>query len=521
MMIIRPTSSTYIHVYILLMMATTGCVVDQFAEEINDLSDPSSAMISSSGAEAGTEAGAEAETEAGTEAGVEAGTEAGAEELCEDPCSPDSICVEGRCQPVDEPCQCDDVFDPVCGEDGVEYGNECEARCAQAIVAYEGECREVSDEDSCFNSDEPPNCDVLCLTLITCIGEGCERPIYASFFDECMGQCSRQLDSLWSFLCDEPSSCEEQFDAFSNIVDDICEQENVDECIEPNPEANYVAFGDECELIDYGCGEGEDYYSDVCGCGCISYECRCPPGWDEPVCAVNGQRYANPCEAECQNQDDYFSCEMECECPLLYAPECGLDGQTYPNSCVRECAEVPLNYEGECGASGGLCSDIETEGAECASNICGLIADCHQEVCGEAPDDVLLDQCDFVCDEGLSELLCQFTSCQELISFAQPFLEFDLMCEVEELDCPEEGREATYVAYDSDTCSLIGDFNCVSGMSFNNFCGCGCLDRVCPDERNDNVRYVSYDTEVCDQITLNCPSGSQVFSDECGCGCTF
>lgn len=48
---------------------------------------------------------------------------------------------QGLCRPI--PNGCPDVWMPVCGCDGVTYGNACEAAAAKASINYEGPCRGV------------------------------------------------------------------------------------------------------------------------------------------------------------------------------------------------------------------------------------------------------------------------------------------------------------------------------------------------------------------------------------------
>ena len=73
--------------------------------------------------------------------------------------------MAGSCDPIPE--ACDDIYQPVCGCDGVTYANACEAARASQSVAAEGECLE-----------EPTFCGGL--GGITCPrGEYCNYPLSA------------------------------------------------------------------------------------------------------------------------------------------------------------------------------------------------------------------------------------------------------------------------------------------------------------------------------------------------------
>ncbi len=76
------------------------------------------------------------------------------------PCEPDEFCdvppgtcgdpsVIGVCRPI--PSGCPNVWDPVCGCDGVTYGNACEAHAAGVSIAHPGEC----GLGACCMPDEP------------------------------------------------------------------------------------------------------------------------------------------------------------------------------------------------------------------------------------------------------------------------------------------------------------------------------------------------------------------------------
>ena len=261
---------------------------------------------------------------------------------------------EGVCLPV--PQGCPDVWDPVCGCDGVTYGNRCEAAAVGASIAYEGECITKSCSDGICGGDQY-----------------CRKP---------------------DGDCDGDGECVPRPDACPEIWDPVCgcDGRTYSNSCEAAAAGVSVAHRGPCEDPPEDCASGED-------CSRGSY-CRTPEGdcdsegvctlrpelcveiWD-PVCGCDGTTYGNVCFAaaagvsvlhrgpcvptgNCSDNSDcggdaYCAKEVgDCDgglgrcsprpegCPEIFDPVCGCDGKTYGNACEAAAAGVNVSHEGEC-----------------------------------------------------------------------------------------------------------------------------------------------------------------------------
>ena len=225
---------------------------------------------------------------------------------CHDPCSVSSDCSseaqycrhpEGECEArglcFERPEACPKHLDPVCGCDGVTYGNPCFAAMAGVSVDYWGECE-----------------GAVCYSHEDC----CSYRQYCGFPD---GE------------CDAPGTCEFRPDVCPGYWEPVCGCDG-------------TTYYNQClAAMD---GISIDYYGD-----CETTEC-----FSDEDCLSTGQfdSYCHFPDRTCEGPGQ--CAERPRECPSTWEPVCGCDGQTYENHCFSAAAGVSVAYEGACLTEGLL-----------------------------------------------------------------------------------------------------------------------------------------------------------------------
>lgn len=215
----------------------------------------------------------------------------------------------GRCTIKLQVCTLE--FNPVCGCDGMTYGNMCQAASAGTSVASQGECSDTSTEGNCGG-----------IAGLSCAdGQFCNFPPEA--------QCGA-ADQLGH--CEQiPQACTREFRPVCG-----CDGVNYDNpCIAASVGVSIVSEG-QCE------GSQEGNCGGIAGLACADGEfCNFPP------------------EAQCGAADQLgFCAAIQTDCARDNQPVCGCDGMTYQSPCHAAAASVSIVHDGECSDAGQDCGGL-------------------------------------------------------------------------------------------------------------------------------------------------------------------
>lgn len=358
-----------------------------------------------------------------------------------DPSSFPSDPARHWCIPGPTRCNCPGVFEPVCGGDGRNYINACEAACAGVGIQHEGYCEEPPGE-GCMRA----GCSgQLCVEEGMDIASTCEwRPVYECYQE---ASCERQPNGQCGFTpTHELVECLEQFGEGMCRVDPRWQDGFEAECESPqvpgitgtlaiSPREMMrlgEPFGASFQLLDppifddvyFGEGllvcDGErtlfEGFVMMTPLGDLEVQCRILPGTPPGECLDDGDCPVGwICQEGILGAPQHEGVCERCSCLDIYSPVCGVDGRTYGNGCEARCAHIRIRHEGECENDCPVETHILNFQGECVPKCygpeqCGDEQHCNAgEVCLQDPACPACDVCVGWCEPPAGD--CRSNGC--------------------------------------------------------------------------------------------------------------